>query len=97
MLCIAMYNMYICNKLQNFEKQFFLFHLRFTDDDKFFLRVAMMASKMSQDPRTQVGACLGRVIDKQERRIGGIGYNTMPRSGRLPWGKKTKYDYGLCL
>jgi dCMP deaminase len=68
---------------------------QFTDDDKFFLRVAMMASKMSQDPSTQVGACLGRVTDhdKQERRIGGIGYNTMPRSGRLPWGKKTKYDY----
>ena len=53
----------------------------------------MMAAKMSPDPSTQVGACLGRV-EEGERMIGGIGYNAMPHTGRLPWGKKDKYNYG---
>ena len=53
-----------------------------------------MAAKMSPDPSTQVGACLGRVTEEKERMIGGIGYNAMPRTGRLPWGKKDKYAYG---
>ena len=65
---------------------------------EYFMAVAMLSSRRSKDPSTQVGAC----IVNNEKRIVGIGYNGMPMGcsdDELPWGKsnedwlQTKYPY----
>ncbi|XP_065810950.1 deoxycytidylate deaminase-like isoform X2 [Labrus bergylta] len=43
-------------------------------DSKYFMAVALLAAKRSEDPNTQVGAC----IVNQENKIVGIGHNQMP-------------------
>ena len=65
--------------------------------DEYFMGVAILSSKRSKDPVTQVGACI--VNDK--KRIVGIGYNGFPRGvddDQFPWDKKaewlnSKYPY----
>ncbi len=42
--------------------------------DKYFMGIAIMSSKRSKDPNTQVGAC----IVNPKKRIVGIGYNGFP-------------------
>lgn len=66
----------------------------------YFMGVAMLASKRSKDPSTQVGAC----IVNSDNIIIGVGYNGMPRGCSddiMPWGRDisngnmldTKYPY----
>lgn len=65
--------------------------------DTYFMGVAILSSKRSKDPRTQVGAC----IVNKNLRIVGIGYNGFPRGcsdTEFPWEKEgnfldTKYPY----
>ena len=66
--------------------------------NQYFMGVALLSSKRSKDPSTQVGAC----IVNQDKRIIGIGYNGFPRGcsdDAFPWGKDsinpldTKYPY----
>ena len=66
--------------------------------NQYFMGVALLSSKRSKDPSTQVGAC----IVNQDKRIIGIGYNGFPRGCSddvFPWGKEaensldTKYPY----
>lgn len=67
--------------------------------DEYFMGVALLSSKRSKDPNTQVGAC----IVNQEKRIVGIGYNGFPYGCDdkvFPWGNDktkneldTKYPY----
>jgi len=59
--------------------------------------VAILSSKRSKDPSTQVGAC----IVNEDKKIVGIGYNGFPsgvNDDEFPWGKEgeyidTKYPY----
>ena len=64
--------------------------------NEFFMGVAMLSSKRSKDPNTQVGACIVR-----DNKILSTGYNGMPRAcddDKLPltnqgqW-LETKYPY----
>ena len=65
--------------------------------DQYFMGVAVLSSKRSKDPDTQVGCC----IVSEEKRIIGIGYNGVPRvinDDDLPWNRTgdyldTKYPY----
>ncbi|MDL2292124.1 dCMP deaminase family protein [Acholeplasma sp. OttesenSCG-928-E16] len=65
--------------------------------DQYFMGVAMLSSKRSKDPNTQVGAC----IVNNDLRIVGIGYNGLPKGcsdDKFPWDKvgtlsETKYPY----
>ena len=65
--------------------------------DEYFMGVAILSSKRSKDPSTQVGAC----IVNQEKKIVGIGYNGFPigiNDDEFPWSKTgeyvdTKYPY----
>lgn len=65
--------------------------------DEYFMGVAILSSKRSKDPNTQVGAC----IVNTEQRIVGVGYNGFPRGcsdDSLPWGRdgsllETKYPF----
>lgn len=65
--------------------------------DEYFMGVAILSSKRSKDPSTQVGAC----IVNKDKKIVGIGYNGFPRGvddDAFPWGKEgnyvdTKYPY----
>ena len=65
--------------------------------DEYFMGVAILSSKRSKDPTTQVGAC----IVNQDKKIVGIGYNGFPtgiNDDEFPWGKdgdyvNTKYPY----
>lgn len=65
--------------------------------DSYFMGVALLSSKRSKDPNTQVGAC----IINQDKRIIGIGYNGFPRGCEddvFPWESdgsftETKYPY----
>lgn len=65
--------------------------------DEYFMGVALLSSKRSKDPSTQVGAC---IVDS-EKRIVGTGYNGAPRGfddGDFPWAREgdyleTKYAY----
>ena len=65
--------------------------------DKYFMGVAILSSKRSKDPSTQVGAC----IVNENKRIVGIGYNGFPRGCEdkiFPWEREgkfltTKYAY----
>ncbi|KAM9477013.1 deoxycytidylate deaminase-like [Clarias gariepinus] len=67
-----------------------------TDNDVYFMTVALLFAKKSPDPNTKVGAC----IVNQEGNIVGIGYNKMPNrcNTSFPWERKgdeldTKYPY----
>lgn len=55
-----------------------------------FMEIAVIASKRSCDPKTQVGACLVK-----DNCVIGIGYNGAPRGFGLDfdWAKEDKYDY----
>lgn len=65
--------------------------------DQYFMGVAVLSSKRSKDPNTQVGAC----IVNPEKRIVGIGYNGFPYGcddESFPWTNDgsfldTKYPY----
>ncbi len=63
--------------------------------DEYFMGIAMLASKRSKDPNTQVGAC----IVSQDNIIISTGYNGMPKGcsdDEYPWdreGVDTKYPY----
>jgi dCMP deaminase len=65
--------------------------------DEYFMGVAILSSKRSKDPATQVGAC----IVNQKKRIVGIGYNGFPigiDDDVFPWDKtdewlNSKYPY----
>ncbi len=66
--------------------------------DEYFMGTALLASKRSKDPNTQVGACI--VNDK--KRIMSIGYNGFPMGcddDDFPWEREgdnsfdTKYPY----
>ena len=63
--------------------------------DEYFMGIAMLASKRSKDPNTQVGAC----IVSQDNIIISTGYNGMPKGcsdDEYSWereGVDTKYPY----
>lgn len=63
--------------------------------DEYFMGVAILASKRSKDPNTQVGAC---IVDK-DNIILSTGYNGFPygcSDDAYPWnreGDDTKYNY----
>lgn len=65
--------------------------------DEYFMGVALLSSKRSKDPNTQVGAC----IVNEDKRIVGIGYNGFPFGCddlNFPWTNEgdylnTKYPY----
>jgi len=65
--------------------------------DEYFMGVALLASKRSKDPNTQVGAC---IVDDQNR-ILSTGYNGFPQGcsdDEFPWGRdgeegETKYPF----
>lgn len=65
--------------------------------DEYFMGVAVLSSKRSKDPSTQVGAC----IVSSDNRILSIGYNGAPNGYEdifFPWGREgnnldTKYPY----
>lgn len=76
--------------------------MSFISSQQYFMAVAILASKRSKDPSTQVGA----VIVSPDNRIIGTGWNGMPKVKTgwdndwcYPWGKdgddatKTKYAY----
>lgn len=57
-----------------------------TSWDETFMNMAIVMSKRSKDPKTQVGA----IIVDRKNRILGAGYNGLPRGCRdseFPWGK----------
>ena len=64
--------------------------------DEYFMGVALLASKRSKDPSTQVGAC---IVDDRNK-ILSVGYNGMPHccsDDEFPWDKaeglNSKYLY----
>ncbi len=65
--------------------------------DEYFMGVAILSSKRSKDPSTQVGAC----IVNMHKKIVGTGYNGFPigcDDADLPWDREgdfleTKYPY----
>lgn len=65
--------------------------------DEYFMGVALISSKRSKDPNTQVGSC---IVDRDNKIIG-IGYNGFPigcSDSDFPWENKgdflnTKYAY----
>ena len=65
--------------------------------DEYFMGVAVLSSKRSKDPSTQVGACLV----SPDKKIVGIGYNGFPigiSDDKFPWDNQgefldTKYPY----
>ena len=72
--------------------------------DEYFMGVALLASKRSKDPNTQVGACIvsgDTNIHIKENTILSIGYNGLPygcSDDEFPWDRQgelleTKYPY----
>ncbi len=66
--------------------------------DEYFMGVAMLASRRSKDPGTQVGAC----IVNDDNKIMSVGYNGFPKGcsdDEFPWEREadietdTKYPY----
>ena len=66
--------------------------------DEYFMGIAMLSSRRSKDPSTQVGAC---IVDK-DNKVVGIVYNGFPigcSDDNLPWERQadsanlTKYPY----
>ncbi|XP_035272628.1 deoxycytidylate deaminase-like isoform X2 [Anguilla anguilla] len=66
--------------------------LGFLGDSVYFMAVALLTSKRSRDPNTQVGAC----IVNQENKVVGVGHNDMPNGcdGQLSWGRFPKDGTG---
>uniref|UniRef100_A0A671XA67 dCMP deaminase n=1 Tax=Sparus aurata TaxID=8175 RepID=A0A671XA67_SPAAU len=61
-------------------------------EKEYFMTLAKVAAQRSKDPNTQVGAC----IVNQEKKIVGIGYNSMPNGcdGQLTWtGSEDGFDW----
>ena len=60
--------------------------------DEYFMGIAILSSKRSKDPSTQVGCC----IVSQDNKILSMGYNGFPKGcsdDEFPWGKNSdKYD-----
>ncbi|QEN04940.1 dCMP deaminase family protein [Thiospirochaeta perfilievii] len=64
--------------------------------DEYFMGIAILSSKRSKDPNTQVGACIVK-----DNKIIGMGYNGLPRGcsdDSFPWDKEgdflnTKYPF----
>jgi len=59
--------------------------------DEYFMGVAILSSKRSKDPSTQVGAC---IVDENNK-IVGVGYNGWPigcPNNSLPWERNGEYD-----
>ena len=55
--------------------------------DQYFMGIAMLSAERSQDPNTQVGAC----IVAPDNRILPVGYNGMPQGcedDEMPWGRE---------
>lgn len=69
----------------------------YIDWDEYFMGIAILSSKRSKDPGTQVGAC----IVTPDKRIVGVGYNGFPAGcsdDEFPWERDgdflgTKYAY----
>ncbi len=69
----------------------------FIDWDEYFMGIAVLSSKRSKDPGTQVGAC----IVNQDKKIVGVGYNGFPNGcsdDEFPWNRdgdflNSKYAY----
>ncbi|WP_426710566.1 deoxycytidylate deaminase [Cetobacterium sp. SF1] len=69
----------------------------YIDWDEYFMGVAILSSKRSKDPGTQVGAC----IVTPDKRIVGVGYNGFPMGcsdDDFPWDREgefldTKYPF----
>lgn len=66
--------------------------------DDYFMGVALLSSKRSKDPNTQVGAC----IVNEDKKIVGVGYNGFPTGlddDDFPWNREgannleTKYPF----
>jgi deoxycytidylate deaminase len=68
--------------------------------DEYFMGIALLSARRSKDPNCQVGAC----IVNNDKKIVGVGYNTMPQGCsdvKFPWtqnvsayGIKKKSVYG---
>ena len=59
--------------------------------DEYFMGIAVLSSKRSKDPSTQVGAC---IVDN-EKKILSVGYNGMPHhcnDDDYPWDKNSGLD-----
>lgn len=55
--------------------------------DEYFMGVALLSSKRSKDPSTQVGAC----VASKENKVVTMGYNGMPNGlsdDVMPWGRE---------
>lgn len=69
----------------------------YIDWDTYFMGIAILSSKRSKDPHTQVGAC----IVNEDKKIVGVGYNGLPlgcSDEDFPWERdgeflETKYPY----
>lgn len=69
----------------------------FIDWDEYFMGIAILSSKRSKDPSTQVGAC----IVNRDKKIIGVGYNGFPNGcsdDEFPWDRDgefldSKYAY----
>lgn len=69
----------------------------YIDWDTYFMGIAILSSKRSKDPHTQVGAC----IVNEDKKIVGVGYNGLPlgcSDKDFPWERDgefldTKYPY----
>ncbi|TUH21923.1 Deoxycytidylate deaminase [Bagarius yarrelli] len=69
-----------------------------SEDEVYFMAVALLFANKSPDPSTKVGAC----IVNKECKIVGVGYNKMPDGCEkaFPWAREaenkldTKYPYG---
>ena len=58
--------------------------------EEYFIQLALLTSKRSKDPSTQVGAC---IVDPESKKILSLGYNGMPRGcgdDVFPWAKNNK-------
>ncbi len=59
--------------------------------DEYFMGVALLSSKRSKDPSTQVGAC----VASPENKVVTMGYNGMPvglNDDEMPWGREGSSD-----
>lgn len=69
----------------------------YIDWDEYFMGIAILSSKRSKDPGTQVGAC----IVTPDKKIVGVGYNGLPSGcsdDEFPWNRdgdflNSKYAY----
>ena len=60
---------------------------------EYFMSLAVLSSKRSKDPKTQVGAC---IVDNKTNKVVSLGYNGFPRGCSddiYPWDKIHGDDY----